>query len=342
MKIVHFQFAGVFLFSAVLLLFIPARVQAQTYTPHSLHTGPSWAPNGHVIAYSAAYHGAYDIFTVNIWSGERVRVSDHPANDLYPAWAPNGRWLAYYSDRPSELGPFPPDTIVYNVRGLYETYARDGYRPSWSPDGQTIAAHFRGEKGNYEIYLMDRRGRDRRPITDTWATNVHPRFSPDGSKIAFVSDRDMQAEIYVMDANGENQTRLTNSAAFDLDPVWSPNGSKIAFISNRLGSFDIFIMNADGSNLQVLASSPSIDMAPVWSPDGKRILFSSNRYGYFDLYVMDADGSNLERLTSSEFHEFYGTWSPQGSRIAFLSTEHGQPHLFVMNANGTRKRQLTR
>ncbi len=339
---VHSLNPGLFVLYALSFFLKATQLIAQTYTPHSLHTGPSWAPNGHVIAYSAAYHGTYDIYTVDIWTGERTRVSDHPANDLYPAWAPNGRWLAYYSDRPSEFGPFPPDSIVYNVRGLYETYARDGYRPSWSPDGQIIAAHFRGEKGNYEIYLMDRRGRDRRPITDTWATNVHPRFSPDGSKIVFVSDRDMQAEIYVMDADGGNQTRLTNSPAFDLDPVWSPDGNKIAFMSNRLDSFDIFVMNSDGSGMRVLASSPSIDMAPVWSPDGQKILFSSNRYGYFDLFVMDNDGSNLIRLTSSEFHEFYGTWSPQGSRIAFLSTEYGQPHLFVMNASGARKRQLTR
>lgn len=339
---VHSLNPGLFVLYALSFFLKATQLIAQTYTPHSLHTGPSWAPNGHVIAYSAAYHGTYDIYTVDIWTGERTRVSDHPANDLYPAWAPNGRWLAYYSDRPSEFGPFPPDSIVYNVRGLYETYARDGYRPSWSPDGQIIAAHFRGEKGNYEIYLMDRRGRDRRPITDTWATNVHPKFSPDGSKIVFVSDRDMQAEIYVMDADGGNQTRLTNSPAFDLDPVWSPDGNKIAFMSNRLDSFDIFVMNSDGSGMRVLASSPSIDMAPVWSPDGQKILFSSNRYGYFDLFVMDNDGSNLIRLTSSEFHEFYGTWSPQGSRIAFLSTEYGQPHLFVMNASGARKRQLTR
>jgi len=319
----------------------PMGIFAQTYTPRSLHNGPSWSPNGYEIAFSAAYEENYDIYTIDIWSGDRQQVSSHPANDLYPTWSPNGQNLAFYSDRPNTIGPFPPDTIIYKVKGLYETYARDGYRPSWSRDGRTIAAHFRSEKGNYEIYLMNREGKDRRPITDNDATDVHPKFSPDGESIVFVSDRDYQPEIYVMKADGSDQLRLTYSPSYDLDPVWSPNSEKIAFISNREGFFDIYTMNKDGSNKVRLTNSPSIDIAPVWSPNGREILFSSNRHGYFDIFVMDADGSNLKRLTDGEYHEYYGSWSPRGSRIAYLSTEIGSPHLFIMNANGSRKRHLT-
>ncbi|TVQ67207.1 MAG: hypothetical protein EA360_02815 [Balneolaceae bacterium] len=317
-------------------------VYGQVYLPQTLHTAPAWSPNGHEIAFAASYGGTFDIYTVDIWTSRHQKVSNHPANDLYPSWAPNGRWISYYSDRPSRFGPFPPERVLYKVRGLYENYARDGYRPSWSVDGRTIAAHLRSERGNYEIYLMDRRGRNRRPLTENRATDVHPKFSPDGSSILFISDRDYQPEIYVMDADGRNQTRLTWSDSFDLDPVWSPDGQQILFISNRDGPFDIFVMDRDGSNLIRLTNSPSIDMAPVWSPDGSKILFSSNRSGYFDLYVMNRDGSSLQRLTSGEYHEYYGSWSPRGSRIAYLSTEHGDPHLFLMNADGSRKRQLTR
>ena len=330
--------------AAVFLIFglVPGKLAAQSYTPRSLHSGPSWSPGGYKIAYAASYSGNFDIYTIDIWSREREQISDHPANDMYPAWSPNGARLAFYSDRPTEFGPFPPDTVIYNVKGLYETYARDGYRPSWTPDSRTIAAHFRSEKGNYEIYTMNSRGRNRKPITDNNATDVHPKFSPDGSKILFLSDRDYQPEIYVMNADGSNQKRLTNSPSYDLDPVWSPDGKQIAFISNRLGPFDLFVMDADGSNLRVLTQSPSIDIAPVWSPDGLKILFSSNRSGYYDLYTIDADGKNLTRLTSAEHHEFHGIWSPRGSRIAYLSTEPGELHLFVMNADGSRKRQLSR
>lgn len=325
------------------ILLMPSMLFGQTYTPKSLHNGPSWSPDGMVIAYAAAHSGDYNVYTIDIWSMEKQQITDHPANDIYPEWAPNGQWLAFYSDRPSEIPPFPPDTVIYNVKGLYETYARDGYRPSWSPDGDRIVAHFRSEEGDYEIYTMNRKGKDRVPITDNRATDVHPRFSPDGSKIVFISDRDYRPEIYVMNADGSDQKRLTDSDSYDIDAVWSPDGKKIAFISNRLGSFDVFVMNADGSGKTLLTTdSPAIDIAPVWSPKGDKILFSSNRSGYFDLYVINVNDGTIEQLTDSEYHEFYGSWSPNGSRIAYLSTEHGEPHLYLMNADGRRKRQLTR
>lgn len=315
----------------------------QTYEPRSLHNGPSWSPNGMVIAYAASHSGDFNIYAIDIWSMEQQQITDHPANDLYPEWAPNGMNLAFYSDRPSEIPPFPPDTVVYNVRGLYETYARDGYRPSWAPNGRAITAHFRDEVGDFEIYTMNRQGKNRVAITNNMATDVHPRFSPDGSKIVFISDRDYRPEIYVMNADGSNQTRLTNSDSYDIDAVWSPDGKRIAFISNRLGSFDVFVMNSDGSNMQLLTeNSPAIDIAPVWSPDGNKIMFSSNRDGYFNLYVMDVNEGTTTQLTNSAYHEFYGSWSPNGSRIAYLATEHGEPHLYLMNADGRRKRQLTR
>lgn len=326
-----------------ILVLMPSLLFGQTYTPKSLHNGPSWSPNGMVIAYSASHSGNFNIYTIDIWSNEMQQITDHPANDIYPEWAPNGMWLAFYSDRPSEIPPFPPDTVIYNVRGLYETYARDGYRPSWAPDGDALVAHFRDEQGDYEIYTMNREGKDRVAITHNLATDVHPRFSPDGEKIVFISDRDYRPEIYVMNVDGSDQIRLTNSDSYDIDAVWSPDGKKIAFISNRLGSFDVFVMNADGSDKKLLTpDSPAIDIAPVWSPDGNRILFSSNRSGYFDLYVMDVNDGSTQQLTDSEYHEFYGSWSPNGSRIAYLSTEHGEPHLYLMNADGRRKRQLTR
>lgn len=331
---------SILFFAAVV---IPCALFAQTYEPKSLHNGPSWSPNGMVIAYAASHSGDFNIYAIDIWTSELQQITDHPANDLYPEWAPNGMNLAFYSDRPSEIPPFPPDTVVYNVKGLYETYARDGYRPSWAPNGRTITAHFRDEVGDYEIYTMNRQGKERVAITDNMATDVHPRFSPDGSKIIFISDRDYRPEIYIMNSDGSDQTRLTNSDSFDIDPVWSPDGNKIAFISDRLGSFDIFVMNADGSNKQLLTeNSPAIDIAPVWSPDGSKIMYSSNRDGYFNLYVIDLNEGTSLQLTNSDYHEFYGSWSPSGSRIAYLATEHGEPHIYLMNADGRRKRQLTR
>ena len=80
-----------------------------------------------------------------------------------------------------------------------------------------------------------------------------PAWSPDGRKIAFVSDRDGNSEVYVMNANGKGQRNLTRNPAFDADPAWSPDGRKIAFASNRDGKYGVYVMNADGSGQRRLA-----------------------------------------------------------------------------------------
>lgn len=80
------------------------------------------------------------------------------------------------------------------------------------------------------------------------ARDFNPSFSPDGSKIAFTSDRDGNDEIYVMNADGTEQVRLTNNQAWDWQPEFSPDGSKIAFTTDRDGNVEIYVMNTNGTN----------------------------------------------------------------------------------------------
>ena len=84
-------------------------------------------------------------------------------------------------------------------------------------------------------------------LTDNPATDDLPSISPDGTQVAFTSDRSGNTNIYVMDIDGTDVTQLTTDPHDDLQPAWSPDGTKIAFHSNRDGDFDILVMNADGT-----------------------------------------------------------------------------------------------
>ena len=231
-------------------------------------------------------------------------------------------------------------------------------------DAQAQIAFASQRDGNAEIYVMDADGGNLQRLTENRHDDYSPSWSPDGKRIAFVSDRDGHvhvihgrptSEIYVMNADGGNSQNLTNHPHDDRDPSWSPDGKRIAFSSDRKGdlqNFEIYVMDTDGSNSQNLTNNPFDDGEPSWSPDGKRIVFSSVRDGHFEnkfaitheIYVMDADGGNQQRLTENRQNDWLPSWSPDGKRIAFSSDRKGDLQnfeIYVMNADGGNQQRLT-
>ena len=145
-----------------------------------------------------------------------------------------------------------------------------------------------------------------------WA-DVRASWSPDGSKIAFVSDRNNKANhIYVMDSDGQNLIRLTNDAV-SRGPAWSPDGKKIVYVRGR-GGIQLWVMDAD---------------------DGVRIAFASVLAGWPEIYVMDANGNNQERLTQHMAGTGHPSWSPDGQWITYESQDEANRfQIFVVRSDG--------
>jgi Tol biopolymer transport system component len=190
---------------------------------------------------------------------------------------------------------------------------------------------------DWDIYLTQPDGPQEKLITDP-ASDMWPAWSPDGSKLAFSSDRSGNEEIYVIGSDGKGLTRMTNNPADERYPSWSPDGSKITFTSDRAGSQDVWVMNADGTgNPTQLTRDPASDEAPRWSPDGSTIVFFTNRDGRRQVYLMDPDGSNQRNISNSTTDDLGGVWSPDGTKLAFRRSGD----VWVMNADGTGAQQLT-
>lgn len=343
------------------------------------------------IVFSSLRDGNEEIYIMRYDGSGLTRLTNLTAIDREPAPSPDGTRIAFVSSRddadPQNCGKDGKPNCVFNlyvmnidgsnVTRLTNTVAQDTM-PVWSNGGSALAFTSNrddpdpktcGQSGKpacvTHVYLMNINGSGQtrltsNPVANPNAANWDPNFSPDDTKIAFVSNRDGNAEIYTINSDGSNLTRLTNNPANDAHPAWSPDGKQIAFETNREGSFRIYTMNANGSNQLRITSVQGEDRRPIWLPGcAERIVFASNRDGgVFRIFAVDPDGSNLTRLTSAPAGatattpDDFPAWSglPETLRVpgpccvpgvAFDSIRDGNPEIYIMRDDGARLTRLT-
>jgi Tol biopolymer transport system component/DNA-binding winged helix-turn-helix (wHTH) protein len=130
---------------------------------------------------------------------------------------------------------------------------------------------------------------DARPVASSTRQQTDPAFSPDGRKIAFLSDRSGAQEIWVTETDTQTSTQLTHFGGPPTgSPNWSPDGQQIAFDSQQGVTTDIFVISAEGGAPRRITTGPGENCVPSWSPEGKSIYFASNRSGSFQIWKVGA------------------------------------------------------
>ena len=219
--------------------------------------------------------------------------------------------------------------------------------PRWSPDATRIGFTCYASAGGVTsaqicIHSME----TGKPVAfPRWrGTNASPAWSPDGSKIMFMSSMHGDPELFECDANGSHLKRITYFAGADTSPAWNPKtGQKVAFVSDRGGVPQLYVMNADGSSVEKL-ELPDMGYVidPAWSPNGQLLGFSWRRpNGNYDIYVMDVATRQLVELTRDAGRNERPSWAPDGRHIVFESTRTGTRQIWTMLADGTQPRQVT-
>ena len=208
------------------------------------------------------------------------------------------------------------------------------------PVHKIVFSSNRTDNGNYDIFVIDVDGDNIVNLTNTPDVNESgPLWSPDGTKILYLSGEEYDQEIYVMNRNGSNKINVSNNSSSDNNsPVWSPDSSKVGFRSDRIASgvYDLYVVDANGTGMVNLTNSTNRDEWSLdWSPDGSKIVYvADDNVGLsFDTVIMtmNADGSNKQALETDRSANRFPKWGPNSGKITFAISNEC---LGMMDSNG--------
>lgn len=240
-------------------------------------------------------NGQKQIVVSQMDGSNRTQVTDNNSINMLPAW---GNGAVYYTSYLHEN----PDLWRYKNGENNKISSQPGQNTGASICGGTLAVTLSMGGENADIYLIDPLSGERQQrLTDNWSIDTSPTWSPDCSKIAFVSGRSGSPQIYVMNADGSDKRRLTFKGTYNTSPDWSPKGKKIAFTArDKYNRFDIFLVDLDGG-LKRLTQDQGNNENPSFSPDGRYIIFSSDRGAEGKrLWLMTRDGQVQNPITPDE------------------------------------------
>lgn len=207
--------------------------------------------------YVWALYDTYDIFKVNVETGELTQLTFEKGYDAEATVSPKGDKIVFTSTRDGDIEIYTMNLDGSDVKKLTDEPGYDG-GAFFSPDGSKIvyrASRFEDEKSLKAYQDLLTQGLIRPSVLD----------------------------IYVMDADGSNKIRVTNNGAANFAPFFHPDGKRIIFSSNlhdnRSRNFDLYMINIDGTGLERISFDEEFDGFPMFSPDGKKLVFSSNRNG---------------------------------------------------------------
>lgn len=183
----------------------------------------------------------------------------------------------------------------------------------------------------YRLEVADADGEGTQAALRSNEPIISPSWSPDGTKVAYVSFEAKKPVVYVQDLTTRQRTVVANHRGSNSAPSWSPDGSKLALALSRSGYTQIYVVNADGSNLRQLTNSQSIETEPQFSADGQQIYFTSDRSGGPQIYRMSANGGEAQRVTFNGSYNISPRIAPDGKTLAYISRREGRFQLYALD-----------
>src|SRR5499426_3586347 len=296
---------------------------------------PAFSPDGKRLAFVRVISALVgEIYLVSVNGGEPKRLTFDGAGVSNLAWTPDGREIVFASRLGGKNRLYRIPVEGGGAEWLAATGSEAQY-PAFSRDGSRLA--WRQNTSDEDIFrLALKSGSENVPpvasLIVSTALEASPRYSPDGKRIAFVSNRSGSDEIWVCGSDGENPIRLTSfRGPLAGSPSWSPDGKQIVFDCRPEGNADIYVVSAEGGQPQRLTADPAEDIVPSWSRDGRWIYFTSNRSGRLQIWKMPAGEGDAAQMTRQG--GFEPMESPDG-RWLYFTQDRGSSSIWRLPTAG--------
>lgn len=194
-----------------------------------------------------------------------------------------------------------------------------------------VTSTVRGNGKQFMLQVADADGYNPRTIAESPEPIMAPAWSPDGSKIAYVSFHTKRSEIFIQTLATGQRESVSSYPGINGAPAFSPDGSRLAITLSKDGSPDVYVLNLANRGLTRLTSGLSIDTEPSWSPDGSSIVFTSDQGGKPQLYLIPASGGKATRLTFQGDYNARGRFSADGRSLAMVTGNGGSYRIAVMD-----------
>ena len=205
----------------------------------------------------------------------------------------------------------------------------------------TRIAYVQKNGSQYRLQIADADGQGAVTALNSADPIISPVWSPDGSKLAYVSFEKKKPVIYVHSlASGQRQV-VANFKGSNSAPAWSPDGRSLAVVLTKDGNSQIYSLNADGSGVRRLSQSYGIDTEPRYSPDGGSIYFTSDRGGSPQIYRISTSGGEAQRVSFEGSYNVSPRPSPDGKSLAFITRREGRFQLAIMDLASRQVQVLT-
>jgi Tol biopolymer transport system component/DNA-binding winged helix-turn-helix (wHTH) protein len=298
--------------------------------------GPAYAPDGKRLAFVRRREADHteNVFLVALDHGTVQQLTSGSGHiQGPPAWTSDGRSILYASTQSGEarLWRVPSSggspEIVTGVSA-----------PSWHPTipraGRSLLAYESalGESSIWRINVSSPEPNGGSVVVSALGSNEGPQLSPNGRKLAFMSNRGGSMEIWISDPDGSYPLKLTNLDGCG-SPRWSPDSRSIVFDSIHTGSPAVYVVGLDGGEPRLVAGNDSETYVPSWSHDGKWIYFASNRDGGDFVWKTAAVGGG-PAVRVTQHPGFFAQESADGKTLYFASSRFPLPEIWQMPVGG--------